>query len=103
LYVSLPVIVFSSYILLALDTELLPEGSVLGVSPLLLFVSLSYAVAIAPYIVLTVYVLRLVTVTLRTLASGPFILREGNEPQELDWESPEDALDWESLRRSIDD
>ena len=103
LLVSLPVIIFTSYILLVLDTEFLPEGALFGVPLLLLFISFAYAVALAPYVVLTAYVTRIVTVTVRTLASGPFILREGNEPEELDWGSPEESLDWESLRRQTDD
>ncbi|WP_227353439.1 hypothetical protein [Haladaptatus salinisoli] len=93
LYVSLPTIVFTSYVLLALDTNIFPSTSVFGISPLLLFVSVSYTIALAPYVILTAYVIRAVTVTLNTLAAGPFILQRGAELDEFDW-SEHASNDW---------
>ncbi|WP_458187467.1 hypothetical protein [Haladaptatus sp. NG-WS-4] len=98
LYVSLPTIVFSSYVLLALDTNIFPETSAFGVSPLLLFVSISYTVALAPYIILTSYVIRAVTVTLNTLAAGPFILQRGAKIDEFDW-GENAASEWNAARQ----
>ena len=95
LYVSLPVIVFISYILLALDANLFPEVVLFGLSPLLIFVSFAYMIALAPYVVLTAYVIRVATITLRTLAAGPFILQPGSEIEELDWEVSEDQREWD--------
>lgn len=86
LYVSLPVIVFTSYILLALNADLIPEMVVFGVSPLVVFVGFAYTVALTPYIVLTTYVLRVTTVTLRTLSSGPFILPSGSKNEGFNWD-----------------
>ncbi len=94
LYVTLPTIVYTSYILLALDVKMFPEVSVLGVSPLVVFVSFSYAVALAPYVILTSYVLRAMAVTLRTLAAGPFILRDQTRPDPIDWDRGSVAADW---------
>jgi hypothetical protein len=105
LYVSLPTIVFSSYVLLALDTSIFPATSVFGISPLLLFVSVSYTIALAPYIILTAYVIRAVTVTLNTLAAGPFILQRGADIDEFDW-SENATGDWnvtQSKKRHSDD
>ena len=50
-------------------------GAVLGVSRNVLVVSAVVSVAIAPFVVLLSYVLRIATVTGRTLSIGPFILR----------------------------
>jgi hypothetical protein len=86
LYVSLPTIVVTSYVLLAIDSNLFPEVSFYTLSPLLMFVSGAYTVALMPYLTLTSYVLRAMTVTLRTLASGPFILQRGTEIDEFDWD-----------------
>jgi len=74
LVVSLPVIVFMTYVLLALDAGLLPEITVAGLTPLALFVSLAYTIALAPYVVLTSYVIRAASVTRRTPAVGPFVV-----------------------------
>jgi hypothetical protein len=86
LYVSLPTIVVTSYVLLALDANLFPEVTFLTLTPLLAFVSVAYTVALTPYLTLTSYVLRAMTVTLRTLAAGPFILEHGGGFNEFDWD-----------------
>lgn len=110
LIVSLPVIVFTSYVMLALDANLLPDISLFRVSPLLLFVSFSYTIALAPYIILTTYIMRATTITLRTLAAGPFILQEGSDIGTLGgsssnpsrvWEKP--SREWELTERTDDD
>lgn len=96
LYVSLPVIVFISYVLLAVDANQFPDAAVLGLPPLILFVSLGYAIALTPYVVLTSYIVRVATVSLRTLAAGPFILQRGNQAEALDIEEYDDEIQWES-------
>ena len=50
-------------------------GAVFGVPRNVLVVSAVVSVAIAPFVVLLAYVLRIATVTGRTLSIGPFILR----------------------------
>ncbi|MFC4447609.1 hypothetical protein [Halorussus aquaticus] len=86
LYVSLPAIIVTSYVLLALDTNLFPQVSLFTLSPLMVFVSVAYTIALVPYLMLTAYVIRAMAVTLRTLASGPFILEPGGEFEDFDWE-----------------
>jgi len=103
LYVSLPVIVFTSYVILALDANVFPEVQFLGFSPLLLSVVFAYTVALAPYVVLTAYVVRTATITLRTLSAGPFILQSGSEIQPYEWEQFETERDWEAAQRPGDD
>jgi hypothetical protein len=101
LYVSLPVLVVTSYVLLALNANFIPEARVFGVPPLLLFVSVSYTIALAPYVVLTSYIIRAATITLRTLAAGPFILQSGSSIDAFDWADP-DEYDWE-FTEDLDD
>ena len=74
LTVSLPIIVFISYVLLALDSGLFPDVSLFGYTSLSVFISLAYTIALAPYAVLTSYVLRAATVTKLTPQEGPFVL-----------------------------
>ena len=83
LYVSLPVIVFISYVQLALNTGLFPDVSFAGISPLVVFVSFAYVVALAPYVVLTAYVIRSATVSKRTLAAGPFVVDPREEKEAI--------------------
>lgn len=84
LVVSLPVIIFITYVLLALDSGLFPEVTFMGLSPLPVFISLAYTIALAPYIILTAYVLRAASVTKRTPAVGPFVVgTEHNLPFDL--------------------
>ncbi|ELY51474.1 hypothetical protein C494_04000 [Natronorubrum bangense JCM 10635] len=79
LTVSLPIIVFITYVLLALDTGLFPDVTVFGYTPLTVFISLAYTIALAPYAVLTAYVLRAANVTRRTPEEGPFVLDDDRE------------------------
>lgn len=95
LYVSLPVILITSYVLLALDAKQFPDVSVFRLSPLLIVVSGAYTIALAPYLVLTVYVIRAGTVTLRTLAAGPFTLQKTKSTDESSWEVSVDTRDWD--------
>ena len=102
LYVALPVVVFTSYVLLALNANFIPDVLVFGIPPLLLFVSAAYTIALAPYVVLTSYIVRAATITLRTLAAGPFILQSGSDIDAFDWEDP-GSYDWEITDRLDDE
>ena len=73
LYAGLPAILVISSVLLAMDANIFP-GMTLGVSNLFLFFSLAYVVALAPFLVLTVYVLRAALITEKTVSAGAFIL-----------------------------
>ncbi|ARS91796.1 hypothetical protein [Natrarchaeobaculum aegyptiacum] len=79
LTVSLPIIVFITYVLLALDTGLFPDVSLVGYTPLTVFISFAYTLALAPYAVLTSYILRAATVTKLTPEEGPFLLDADRE------------------------
>ncbi|ELZ19898.1 hypothetical protein C475_21409 [Halosimplex carlsbadense 2-9-1] len=76
LYVSLPVIVFISYLLLALNTNIIPIFRIGPLTSLPVFVMFAYTVSLAPYVVLTAYVIRVAAITLKTLAAGPFLVRQ---------------------------
>ena len=74
LIVSLPIIVFITYVLLALDAGAFPDVAVGPYSPLTIFISFAYTLALAPYAVLTSYIIRAANVTRRTPEEGPFVL-----------------------------
>ena len=75
LIVSLPSILITASTILAINANLLPDVWIFGLPPLLTFVALAFTIALAPFIVLTAYMLRVATVARRTAGSGPFTLR----------------------------
>jgi hypothetical protein len=75
LVISLPAIIITSTTILAIDARLLPDLWLFGLSPLLTFVAITFTVALAPFIVLMAYMLRLATVARRTAGPGPFTLQ----------------------------
>ena len=75
LYTSVPALVVMGAMITTVDPASVP-GQTLGVDNLVLLTSLGFTVGIAPFVVFTVYILRVVTIAKRTLAMGPFVLRE---------------------------
>jgi hypothetical protein len=75
LYTAIPALVAAIGVVFYVDVETY-TGTLLGVNTGVLLVSAAAAVVISPFAVLLAYVLRIATVTGRTLSIGPFILRE---------------------------
>lgn len=74
LVVSLPAIIVTASTILAISAQLLPDVWVFGLPPLLTFVAVVFTIALAPFVVLTAYMLRVATVARRTASAGPFVL-----------------------------
>ncbi|MGM0717458.1 MAG: hypothetical protein ACQET5_09835, partial [Halobacteriota archaeon] len=74
LVVSLPAILFNASAIFAINGQVLPDGTFLGLPPLQTFVAVAFTVSIAPYLVLTAYMLRLSTVARLTASGGIFSL-----------------------------
>nr|WP_216086547.1 hypothetical protein [Halovivax ruber] len=74
LIVSLPAILGTATTILAINASILPQLRILGLSPLLIFVAGAFTLALAPFIILTAYMLRVATVTLRATDTEPFVL-----------------------------
>jgi hypothetical protein len=83
LYASVPALLTAVAGIVYLDPALFP-GTVFGVRTLVVVVSAGVAVSLLPFAFLFSYVLRIVTVTKRTLSIGPFILRETDRSYEFD-------------------
>ncbi len=75
LYAAVPSLLVAVSTVLYFDVENY-AGSLLGIDHEVLVVAAAVAVAIAPFAVLAAYVLRIATITGRTLSIGAFILRE---------------------------
>ncbi|WP_205254393.1 hypothetical protein [Halorubellus sp. JP-L1] len=74
LIVSLPAILVTASTILAINANILPQIWIFGLSPLLTFVAAAFTTALAPFIILTAYMLRVATVTLRATDTEPFVL-----------------------------
>jgi len=75
-YVAVPALVISIGMLLyGTDPGVVP-GQYLGVEGVVWLVAATTTVAVAPFVLLLVYILRIVTVAKRTLAIGPLVLRD---------------------------
>ena len=78
LLISFPVIFYLIYAILSLRAGLLPAFSILGIPSIIWFVGFTFTVGMVPYTLFSVYVLRTATISIRTLAAGPFILDSGD-------------------------
>jgi hypothetical protein len=83
LYTSVPALILMGTMITTVDATAVP-GQTLGVDNLVLLTSFAFTVGIAPFVVFIVYILRIVTVAKRTLAIGPFVLRETQRQEDTD-------------------
>jgi len=74
LVITLPAILINASTILAVNAHVLPDFWLLGIPPLQVFVAAAFTVSLAPYIVLTAYMLRLSTVARLTSSAGIFSL-----------------------------
>ncbi|WP_224448872.1 hypothetical protein [Haloprofundus salilacus] len=85
LYAALPALVVTVSMMLYVDPTQFP-GRTLGVDNLVWIVSAATTVTLAPFLLLLSYILRIATVAKRTLAIGPFILRETDRTDDISWD-----------------
>nr|WP_309221747.1 hypothetical protein [Halorussus sp. MSC15.2] len=83
LYSAVPALVVASSMIIYYDARAVP-GATLGVSNDVLLTSLAVTVSAVPFMLLLSYILRIATVAKRTLAIGPFVLREVDQDDRLD-------------------
>ena len=75
LLVSFPSIILTASTILAINAGVYPDVWLFGLPPVMMFVAVSFTVALAPFLVLTSFILRTATVGLETASAGPFVLR----------------------------
>jgi len=85
LYVAIPALTVAVSSLLFLDAQDF-VGVTVGVPDVLWVLAVTTTASVLPFTVLLSYILRIVTITKRTLAIGPFILRETDRSVDVDWE-----------------
>ena len=85
LYVAIPALLTSIATVLYLDPGAFP-GATLGIDDVVWLVSASTTLALVPFLLLAAYVVRIATISKRTGALGPFILRSSERTTAIDWE-----------------
>ncbi len=85
MYVSVPALVVAMSMIAFFDADAV-TGTVFGVETVVWIVAAAATVSIVPFLLLVSFVLRLGTMAKRTLAIGPFILRESNRDEEIEWD-----------------
>ena len=85
MYVAVPALVVAISMILLFDADA-ATGTILGSDVLVWIVAAAATVAVTPFLLLIAFVLRIATMAKRTLAIGPFILRESGRGEEIDWE-----------------
>ena len=75
LLIALPAILINATTILAINAGVLPEFWFLNIPPLQTFVAATFTISLAPYIVLTAYMLRAATVARMTSSADIFSLR----------------------------
>ncbi len=75
LYISVPALAVMGGLIMYLDGAAL-TGTIGGVDTLVIVASGGFTVGIAPFVVFTVFIMRIASIAKRTLAMGPFILQE---------------------------
>ncbi len=82
LYIAIPALTVMAMMVMYIDASALP-GTTAGIDNLVWLTSAGFVIGIAPFVVFISYVLRIATVAKRTLAMGPFILRETKREEEF--------------------
>ncbi|MDQ2050097.1 hypothetical protein RBH26_06325 [Natronolimnohabitans sp. A-GB9] len=85
MYVAVPALVVTISMLLFFDADTV-TGTVLGIDAVVWVVVAASTVAVTPFLLLIAFVLRIATMAKRTLAIGPFILRDSSRGEEIEWE-----------------
>ncbi|ELY58758.1 hypothetical protein [Natronolimnohabitans innermongolicus] len=85
MYVAVPALVVAMSMLLFFDADAV-SGTVLGIDAIVWIVAVAATIAVTPFLLLIAFILRIATMAKRTLAIGPFILRESSRGEEIDWE-----------------
>lgn len=77
MYTSIISLVFIGLLIIHINTTTI-EGNTIGIDNLVIVASIGYTLGVAPFIIFIVFIIRIATVAKRTLAMGPFILKENN-------------------------
>ncbi|MFA9426010.1 hypothetical protein [Natronorubrum sp. A-ect3] len=82
LYISIPSLTVMGLMIMYIDGNAL-LGTTFGIDNLVWVASAGFVVGLSPFVIFIAYILRIATIAKRTLAMGPFILRESERDEDL--------------------
>ncbi|QCC54586.1 hypothetical protein DV706_08960 [Natronorubrum bangense] len=82
LYISIPALTVMGLMIMYIDGNAL-LGTTFGIDNLVWVASAGFVVGLSPFVIFIAYILRIATIAKRTLAMGPFILRESERDEDL--------------------
>ncbi len=85
LFAAIPALLVSSCMIIFFNFNTY-HLTIFNVETLILVIALAATISLLPFLILISYVLRIATITKHTLAIGPFILRETDKVEEVDWD-----------------
>lgn len=85
IYLSIPALVVTGTMALYLSPTMF-TNSTLGIDNIVWIVSGGVTIGFIPFLLLSMYILRLATIAKRTLVIGSFILRDSERSSDIEWE-----------------
>ena len=85
LYTAVPALLTTVLVMFYVDTQAI-VGSTFGVDHLVWLLAAATTVTLLPFFFIISYILRIATIAKRTLAIGPFILRETDRSEDITWD-----------------
>ncbi len=84
LFVAIPALLVSCYMIIFFNSKTY-SIIIFNAETLVFVISLTTTISLLPFLILISYVVRIATITKHTLSIGPFILRETDEVEEVEW------------------
>ncbi|MGM0421358.1 MAG: hypothetical protein ACQEQG_10220 [Bacillota bacterium] len=84
LFAAIPALLTSVYMIIFFNSKTY-SITIFNTGTLVFVIVLAVTISLLPFLILISYVVRIATVTKYTLAIGPFILRETDEAEEVEW------------------
>ncbi|QSW97822.1 hypothetical protein [Haloterrigena alkaliphila] len=85
MYVAVPALIVTIAMILFFDPSAV-RGAAFGIDAVVWAVAAAATVTVTPFLLLIAFILRIATMAKRTLAIGPFILRDSSRGEEIEWE-----------------
>ena len=90
LYGAMPALAIAAYMMLSFEASRLFGSALFGIDVAFLFTSAMYVLTLSPFAIVLAYLVRMLTVIKRTLAIGPFVLRETEQLESVRYDELSD-------------
>ncbi|MFW5735909.1 MAG: hypothetical protein ACOCXB_00990 [Halanaerobium sp.] len=84
LLAAIPALLVSCYMIIFFNSKVY-SLIIFNIETLVFIIALTTTISLIPFLILISYVVRIATITKHTLSIGPFILRETDEVEEVEW------------------